>query len=56
MVIPLAEAAANHGVSVVRGELSATPGVHDLCLTFTQAEIDPIWGLDWVRLSQAERR
>ncbi|MBI2260932.1 MAG: family 20 glycosylhydrolase [Caulobacterales bacterium] len=56
LVIPLAGAAANHGVSVVRGELPATPGVHDLCLTFTQAEVDPIWGLDWVRLSPAERR
>ena len=56
LVIPLAGAAANHGVSVVRGELPAMPGVHDLCLTVTQAELDPIWGLDWVRLSPVERR
>ena len=56
LVIPLAEAAANHGVSVVRGQLPATPGVHDLCLTFTRAGVDPMWGLDWVRLSPAEGR
>ena len=56
LVIPLAEAAANHEVSVVRGELPAMAGVQDLCLTFTQAEVDPIWGLDWVRLSPVERR
>jgi hexosaminidase len=56
LVVPLAEAAANHGVTVVRGRLPATPGVHDLCLTFTQAGVDPIWGLDWVRLSPAGGR
>jgi hexosaminidase len=56
LVIPLAEASTSHGVSVVRGQLPTTQGVHDLCLTFTQADVDPIWGLDWVRLSPAEGR
>jgi hexosaminidase len=56
LVIPLTEAATNHGVSVVRGRLPATPGVHDLCLTFTRPGVDPIWGLDWVRLTPAGGR
>jgi len=56
LVIPLEATAANPGVIVIRGRLPATPGVHDLCLTFTQTEVDPIRGLDWVRLSPAESR
>ncbi|MFN3931540.1 MAG: family 20 glycosylhydrolase [Brevundimonas sp.] len=56
LVIPLAEAARNDGVTIVRGRLPAAPGVHDLCMTFTQAGVDPIWALDWVRLTAAEGR
>ena len=32
------------------GELPAMEGRHDLCLRFTQHELDPMWGVDWVRI------
>jgi len=51
LVIPLAEAARSDGVTVVRGVLPPAPGRHDLCLTFARQGIDPLWGVDWVRLS-----
>ena len=54
--ISLAEAAADNDVTVVRGRLPATAGRHDLCLTFTQRAVDPMWGVDWVRLSPAGAR
>jgi hexosaminidase len=51
LVIPLVEAARSDGVTVVNGVLPARPGRHDLCLIFTRNGIDPMWGVDWVRLS-----
>jgi hexosaminidase len=30
--------------------LPARPGAHTLCLTFTQAALDPLWVLDWVQV------
>ena len=51
--ISLAEAARSDGVTVLRGRLPAAGGRHDLCLTFTQHGIDPMWGVDWVRLTPA---
>ena len=49
--VPLTEAARSHGVTLLEGRLPALAGAHDLCLTFTQHGIDPMWALDWVRLS-----
>lgn len=50
LLIPLSEAARSDGVTVVNGVLPAVAGRHDLCLTFTRNGIDPLWGVDWVRL------
>ncbi len=49
--LPLASAAKNHAVT----ELAPVPtpkrtGAHDLCFTFTQAAVDPLWVLDAVQL------
>ena len=52
LTLPLEEAAKSDGVTVLTGVLPAMEGRHDLCLTFTQPGIDPMWGVDWVRLSR----
>lgn len=51
LVVPLTTARRSDGVTVVRGELPPLVGSHDLCLTFAQPGIDPMWGIDWVRLT-----
>lgn len=51
LIIPLAEAAGNDGITTLSGQLPARAGRHDLCLKFTQKELDPMWGVDWVRVS-----
>ena len=50
LILPLAAASADMGVTVLSGELPAMEGRHDLCLRFTQHELDPMWGVDWVRI------
>lgn len=50
LVIPLATAAGNDGVTEISGRIPAVSGPHDLCLRFTQKQLDPMWGVDWVRL------
>jgi hexosaminidase len=49
--VPIGMAANNPGLSLLTGQLPATPGVHDLCFTFTQKSPKPEWALDDVRLS-----
>lgn len=56
LIIPLAEAAGNDGITTLSGRLPARVGQHDLCLRFTQKELDPMWGVDWVRLSDPTQR
>lgn len=56
LIIPLAEAAANDGITTLTGRLPARAGRHDLCLRFTQRALDPMWGVDWVRLSDPSAR
>ena len=51
LIIPLTEAIRSDGVTVISGDLPAVPGRHDLCLRFTRNGVDPLWGVDWVRLS-----
>jgi len=53
--LPLAPAVASQGVTRLNGPLAAAPGPHDLCFTFTQAAVEPLWVLDRVRLAPAER-
>lgn len=50
LVVPLKAAAADHGVTVLNGQLPALEGPHDVCLRFAQPGIDPMWGIDWVRI------
>ena len=49
--LPLAHAAASDGVTVLRGALPALGGRHDLCLTFTQAKLDPMWVVGWAEVA-----
>jgi hexosaminidase len=50
-VLPLARAAASDGVTVLGGELPALGGRQDLCLTFTERKLDPMWVVGWVEVS-----
>ena len=50
-VLPLARAAASDGVTVLRGELPALGGRHDLCLTFTERKLDPMWVVGWAEVA-----
>jgi len=53
LVIPLTEAVKSDAVTIIHGALPAIAGKHDLCLMFTQTGIDPMWAVDWVRLTPA---
>jgi hexosaminidase len=48
--LPLAPALASQGVTRLRAPLAAAAGPHDLCFSFTQAKVEPLWVLDSVRL------
>lgn len=50
LVLPLKIASADPGVTVLQGDLPAAEGAHDLCLRFAQPGLDPMWGVDWVRV------
>jgi len=51
-VLPLAPAADNDAVTVLPAvPLSGSRGPHQLCFTFTQRTLDPMWALDWVQLA-----
>ena len=50
-VLPLAPAADNDAVTVLPAvPLSSSAGPHDLCFTFTQRTLDPMWAIDWVQI------
>ena len=51
-LLPLAPAADNDAVTVLPAvPLSSSRGPHDLCFTFTQRTLDPMWAIDWVQLA-----
>lgn len=50
LVLPLKAASADPGVTVLSGDLPARDGRTDLCLRFAQHGLDPMWGVDWVRI------
>jgi hexosaminidase len=53
-VLPLATAAGNHGVTKLPAAMfQPRMGKHDLCFTFTQRGLDPMWVLHSVELSSA---
>jgi hexosaminidase len=51
--LPLAPAAGRVGVvSLPPQRLPALTGRHDLCLRFARPRLDPLWGLDWVEITE----
>jgi hexosaminidase len=51
-VLSLAPARASDAVTVLpEVHLPRRPGRHELCFRFTQAQLDPMWALDWVQVS-----
>jgi len=51
-LLPLAPAADNDAVTVLPAvPVSSSRGPHDLCFTFTQRTLDPMWAIDWVQLA-----
>ena len=54
LVLPLKAASADPGVTVLSGDLPARDGRTDLCLRFAQQGLDPMWGVDWVRIGGAQ--
>jgi hexosaminidase len=48
--LPLANAAESRNVTVLSGQLPALAGMHDLCFTFTQRKLDPMWVIAWAEL------
>jgi hexosaminidase len=48
--VPLESATKTAGVAEVTAELAASPGAHDLCMTFAQQGPDPFWVLDRLTL------
>jgi hexosaminidase len=50
-VLPLQPAAGNDEVTVLPpAPIQQRSGRHDLCLKFTQHQLDPLWVIDWVQL------
>lgn len=50
-VLPLEPAVGNNAVTTLpAATFPARPGRHDLCLKFTQRQLDPMWAIDWVQL------
>jgi hexosaminidase len=53
-VLPLAPAVGEHAVTKLQqATIQPWPGKHDLCFTFTQRSVDPMWVLDSVELHGA---
>ncbi|HEY4940412.1 MAG TPA: family 20 glycosylhydrolase [Rhizomicrobium sp.] len=49
-VLSMPHPAPNTALFTVRGPLAPQTGVHDLCLVFTRARLDPYWALHTVQL------
>lgn len=48
--LPLAPAVTSQGVTVLRAPIAGAAGAKDLCFTFTQKSVDPMWAVDRVTL------
>lgn len=53
--LPLAPAVASQGVTVLKGPIAGAAGAKDLCFTFTQKGVDPMWAVDRVTLVTGDR-
>jgi len=49
-VLPLAPAVKNDAVTILKAAMAPRSGVHDVCLTFTRAKVEPVWAINWVQL------
>jgi len=50
-VLPLEPTIGNNAVTTLPpAPLRSRSGRHDLCLKFTQRQLDPLWAIDWVQL------
>ena len=48
--LPLAPATRSQGVTVLTGKIAGATGPQDLCFTFTQKAVEPMWVIDRVTL------
>ena len=48
--LPLAPATKSQGVTILTGAIAGEAGRKDLCFTFTQKAIEPMWVIDRVTL------
>lgn len=53
--LPLAPAARSQAVSTLRAPIAGAPGPQDLCFTFTQKAVEPMWVIDRVTLVTGAR-
>ncbi|HEX3916176.1 MAG TPA: family 20 glycosylhydrolase [Caulobacteraceae bacterium] len=49
--VPLARAARSDGVTELATRLPALAGRHDLCLSFTERRLDPMWVVGWAEVA-----
>ncbi len=54
--LPLGPASRTPGPIVLRGQIAPAAGLHDLCFTFSQKSVDPMWVLGRVTLQTAGAR
>lgn len=53
--LPLTAAAGNPAVTTLEPVRISREGVHDLCFTFAQRGVDPMYALDWIELEPASQ-
>ncbi|WP_420139139.1 family 20 glycosylhydrolase [Sphingomonas sp.] len=51
--LPLAPAAAHSGTTTLQGSINGGGGTHDLCITFAQPKLQPLWVIDKLTLAPA---
>ena len=54
--LSLSPALASNGVTAIAGKLPRLGGLHDLCLSFTERKLDPMWVLAWAELAPSVGR
>lgn len=54
--LPLAPATKSQAVTVLKGKIAGAAGPRDLCFSFTQKAVEPIWALDRVTLITGGRQ
>lgn len=56
LVLPLAPAAGHPGTTSLKAGLGALSGRHDLCFTFTQKSLDPLWVMNWIDFETSQEK